>query len=87
MTTEDWGGITSVEWPVALRTEWVDYRYFPVDEAWQREACRLLNLRFIQPFQRESGGPNVILSLPDTSCLKLIGGDGNCLSRNVLYHN
>ena len=47
VTTEDWGGISYVEQPVALRTEWADYRYFPVDEAWQREACRLLNLRFV----------------------------------------
>ena len=85
VTTEDWGGITSVEQPVALCTEWADYRYFPVDEAWQREACRLLNLRFVQPFQRESGGPDVILTLPDTSCLKLIGGDGNCLFRAMCF--
>ena len=85
VTTEDWGGITSVERPVALRTEWADYRYFPVDEAWQREACRVLNLRFIQPFQRESGGPDVILTLPDTSCLIHIGGDGNCLFRAMSF--
>ena len=26
---EDWGGITSVEVPLVLQTEWTDYRYFP----------------------------------------------------------
>ena len=41
---EDWGGITSVECPLVLQTEWTDYRYFPIDEEWQRQACRLLNL-------------------------------------------
>ena len=85
ITSEDWGGITSVERPVTLRTEWTNYRYFPVDEAWQREACRLLNLRFIQPFQRESGGPDVILTLPDESCMRCIRGDGNCLFRAMSF--
>ena len=85
ITSEDWGGITSVERPVTLRTEWANYRYFPVDEAWQREACRLLNLRFIQPFQRESGGPDVILTLPDESCMRRIRGDGNCLFRAMSF--
>ena len=32
---EDWGGVTLVERPVVLQTEWRDYRYFPIDEAWQ----------------------------------------------------
>ena len=34
---EDWGGITSVEVPLVLQTEWTDYRYFPIDEEWQRQ--------------------------------------------------
>ena len=77
--------ITSVERPLALQTEWPDYRYFPVDEEWQQHTCRLLNLRFVQPFERESGGPDVILTLPDTFCLKRIGGDGNCLFRAMSF--
>ena len=64
---------------MALQTKCPDYRYFPVDEEWQRQTCRLLNLRFIQPFERESGGPDVILTLPDTCCLRHIRGNGNCL--------
>ena len=84
VTCEDWGGITSVERPV-LRTEWRNYRYFPVDEEWQRQACRLLNLRFVQPFERESGGQDVILTLPDTCHLRRIGGDGNCLFRALSF--
>ena len=85
VTCEDWGGITAIDRPMALRTEWRDYRYFPIDETWQREACRLLNLRFVQPFSRESGGADVILTLPDTSCLRRIRGDGNCLFRAMSF--
>ena len=81
---KDWGGITSVEVPLVLQTEWTDYRYFPIDEEWQRQACRLLNLRFVRPFERESGGPDVILTLPDTFHLRRIGGDGNCLFRAII---
>ena len=44
-----------------------------------RKACRLLNLRFVRPFERESGGPDVILTLSDTFHLRRIVGDGNCL--------
>ena len=82
---EDWGSITSVERPLALQTKRPDYRYFPVDEEWQRQTCSLLNLRFIQPFERESGGPDVILTLPDTCCLRRIRGDGNCLFRAMSF--
>ena len=44
-----------------------------------------LNLRFVRPFERESGGPDVILTLPDTFHLRRIGGDGNCLFRAMSF--
>ena len=68
-----------------MQTEWRNYRYFPVDEDWQRQACRLLNLRFAQPFERESGSQDVILTLPDTCHLRRIRGDGNCLFRALSF--
>ena len=74
---EDWGGITSVEVPLVLQTEWTDYRYFPIDEEWQRQACRLLNLQFAQPFERESGGVIVVLKitlLEPTWLMRVHGG-------------
>ena len=83
--SEDWGGITSVELPRVLQTEWPDYRYFPIDEEWQRQTCRLLNLRFVRPFERESGGPDVILTRPDTFRIRRIYGDGNCLFRAMSF--
>ena len=45
-----------------VHTEWPKYRYFPVDEEWQRNACRQLGLRFVRPFEHTPGGPNVILT-------------------------
>ena len=82
---EDWGGIVAVERPVTLQTEWRNYRYFPIDEEWQRQACRLLNLRFVRPFEREPGGQDVILTLPDMDYVRRIRGDGNCLFRALSF--
>ena len=71
--------VTGYDMAVA-RTEWLDYRYYLVDEHWQRQACTLLGLRFIRPFQHMSGGPDVILSRPDDTSLRNVRADGNCLS-------
>ena len=72
--------ITTVQRAFAPRTEWADYRYYPVDEEWQKQACRTLGLVFVQPFHHASGGPDVILTWPDIRSLKSIRGDGNCLN-------
>ena len=64
---DDWGGIPSVEVPLVLQTEWTDYRYFPIDEKWQRQACRLLNLRFVRPFENQI----IIMSISTTTSQKL----------------
>ena len=39
--------LTGFDMPV-VRTEWPGYRYFPVDEEWQRNACKQLGLRFLK---------------------------------------
>jgi len=69
--------ITTVENAFAPRTEWADYRYYPVDEEWQKQACTTLGLAFVHPFQHASGGPDVILARPDIRLLKSIRDDGN----------
>ena len=76
--------VTGVDMPL-LRTEWPEYRYYPVDEEWQNYACRQLGLTFIRPFHCVPGGPDVILTRPNTASLKRIGGDGNCLFRSLCY--
>ena len=76
--------VTGIDMPL-LRTEWPEYRYYPVDEEWQRYACRQIGLRFIRPFRCAPGGPDVILTRPNTASLKRIGGDGNCLFRSLCY--
>ena len=77
---QDWGGVTGYEGAL-IRTEWPEYRYYPVDTTWQQDTCRLLGLRFVKPFNCVPGGPGVILTRPDKSSLVRIGGDGNCLFR------
>ena len=76
--------ITGFDMPV-VRTQWPEYRYYPVNEEWQHNACRQLGLRFVTPFICVSGGPDVILTRPNTTSLKKIGGDGNCLFRSLCY--
>ena len=49
--SENWGGITGFEPPVT-RTVWPEYRYYPVDEEWQRQECARMNVRFVCSFQR-----------------------------------
>ena len=56
-----------------------------MDEAWQRQACKLLGIRFVRPFQRQDGGSDMILTRPDMRSLRSIGGDGNCLFRALCY--
>ena len=56
-----------------------------MDEAWQRQACELLGIRFIRPFQRQESGSDMILTRPDMRSLRSIGGDGNCLFRALCY--
>ena len=58
-TSDDWGSVVAYEPPV-LRTVWPEYWYYPVDEEWQRQACALMNMRFICPLERDSGDPEQI---------------------------
>ena len=76
--------LTGFDMPL-VRTEWPEYRYYPVDEEWQRNACRQLGLRFVRTFMCVSGGPDVVLTRPNTTSLKKISGDGNCLFRSLCY--
>ena len=83
-TTNEDCVITAVHRP-GPRTEWADYRYYPVDESWQRQACDTLNVRFVCPIQCQTGGADVILTRPDLRTRKRIRGDGNCLYRAMSY--
>ena len=39
----------------------------------------------MRPFQRQDGGPDVILTRPDLHSLRFIGGDRNCMFRSLSY--
>ena len=77
--------VVAVDRPVMPRYEWSDYRYYPVNEEWQRRACDLLGIQFLHPFCRQDGGPHVVLTRPDLRSLKSIGADGNCMFRALSY--
>ena len=77
--------VVAVDRPVVPQYEWRNYRYYPVNEEWQRCACELLGIRFVRPFQWQDGGPHVILTRQDLRSLRSIGGDGNCMFRSLSY--
>ena len=54
-------------------------------EEWQRHACQLLGIQFMRPFQRQDGGPHVILTRPDLHSLRFIGGERYCMFRSLTY--
>ena len=56
-----------------------------LDEQWQHWACAQLGLQFIQPTTVRRGGPDVVLTPPNTCRIKCITGDGNCLFRCFSY--
>lgn len=55
------------------------------DEAWQQQACELLGIQFVHPFQRQNDGSDMILTRPDMRSLRSIGGDKNCFFRALCY--
>ena len=59
------------------------FRFHPIDEAWQRAACRRVGVNFVTKCDLGEGGPNVPLTHP-RRC-KAIRGDGNCLFRSFSY--
>ena len=59
------------------------FRFHPIDEAWQRAACRRIGVNFVTKCDLGEGGPNVPLTHP-RRC-KPIRGDGNCLFRFFSY--
>ena len=59
------------------------FRFHPIDEAWQRAACRLVGVKFVAKCDLGEGGPNVSLTYP-CRC-RHIKGDGNCLFHSFSY--
>ena len=61
------------------------YKFYTVNEQWQRNACARLGLQFVRVSKMRPGGPNVTLTPPDRRTIKHIVGDGNCLFRCFSY--
>ena len=61
------------------------YRFNPVDEQWQINACTALGLGFLRSNRVRPGGPDLSLKPPDGRTIRRIIGDGNCLFRCFSY--
>ena len=62
------------------RTEWPEYRYYQINEHWQRNACTQMGLNFVQNFKCQPGGNDIVLTRPDLRTLRNVNDDGNCYS-------
>ena len=63
--------------------EWVHYRFYSVDERWQRDKCNFPGLPFHSPNGVSRGAPDLVLTQIDST--QRIRGDGNCLFRCFSY--
>ena len=63
----------------------LQYKFYPVNEQWQRNKCALLGLQFYGKNSVSSGGPHVALTPPDLREIKHIPLDGNCFFRSICY--
>ena len=59
------------------------FKFYSVDEQWQRNACTTLDLQYVISNRLRPGGPNVDLRPPNH--IKYIRGDGNCLFHSFSY--
>ena len=59
------------------------FKFYSVDEQWQRNACATLGLQFVRSNRLRPGGPNVDLRPPKH--IRYIGADGNCLFCSFSY--
>ena len=66
-------------------SSWEGFRYFPIDEEWQRSCCSQLNLNFYSTYKKSKGDGNTILTRPNMRTIKGIRGDGNCLFRALSF--
>ena len=67
------------------QSSWEGFRYFPIDEEWQRSCCSQLNLNFYSTYKKSKGDGNTILTRPNMRTIKGIRGDGNCLFRVLSF--
>ena len=62
-----------------------NFRYYQVDEQWQRHWCSMLGLVCTKIYDRSSGSSDTPLTAPTARCVQHILGDGNCLFRSLSF--
>ena len=76
---------TDVNQTQALKVSWSEFRFFQIDETWQRHWCDKLSLPFCCTYTRSIGSSTTILTKPNMQTKKVMLGDGNCLFRSFSY--
>ncbi len=69
--------------PSTQNVSWPQFRFFQVDEDWQRQWCSKLDLPYSSTYERSIGSSNTILTRPDRQSVRVMLGDGNCLFRSL----
>ena len=69
--------------PSIQTVSWPQFRFFQVDEDWQRQWCSKLGLPYSSTYERSIGSSNTILTRPDRQSVRVMLGDGNCLFRSL----
>ncbi len=62
-----------------------NFRYYQVDEQWQRHWCSVLGLECTKIYDRSNGSSDTPLTAPTARCVQHILGDGNCLFRSLSF--
>ena len=62
-----------------------NFRYYQVDEEWQRHWCSMLGLECTRIYDRSNGSSDIPLTAPTARCVQHTLGDGNCLFRSLSF--
>ena len=62
-----------------------NFRYYQVDEQWQRHLCSMLRLECTKIYDRSSCSNEAPLTAPTARCVQHTLGDGNCLFRSLSF--
>ncbi len=69
----------------SAKSSWPQFRFFVIDEEWQRLYCSQFGLQFVSCCKTSGGDCNTVLTRPDLRSVKVMLGDGNCLFRSLSY--
>ena len=69
--------------PVQQVESWPQFRFYQVNEEWQRRLCSQLGLPYCLPYNSTRGSSETVLTTPDRQTVLEMMRDGNCLFRSM----